>query len=86
MRFGLTAAVASSSNGKKQRAEAARLAAVVAAEQGDGRAQYHLGVMYHEGEYVRMNFDRAKYWFDLALEGSPDPSLGLAKVHAKQSE
>ena len=57
-----------------------------AAEQGDGRAQYHLGVMYHEGKYVRMNFDRAKYWFDLALEGSPDPSLGLAKVHAKQSE
>ena len=46
-------------------AEAARLYRL-AAEQGDGIAQYSLGLMYYNGQGVPQNYQLAYMWFSLA--------------------
>lgn len=39
-----------------------------AAEQGNDRAQYALGAMYHEGEGVPKNHEAAAYWYTKAAQ------------------
>ena len=46
----------------------------LAAEQGDAKAQYNLGVMYHKGQGVPQNYKEAAKWYRLAAE------QGIAKA------
>ena len=39
------------------------------AEQGNAKAQYNLGAMYHNGQGVRRNFHLSKEWFGKACDG-----------------
>ena len=51
------------------------------AEQGDRVAQHNLGVMYHNGEGVSLNYKTAIKWFTLSAEqGYVDSQLNLKIV------
>jgi hypothetical protein len=46
-----------------------------AAEQGDARAQFNLGVLYYMGNGVAQDFAKAYFWFNLATAAEQDASL-----------
>ena len=51
-----------------------------AAQQGNAKAQYNLGVMYEQGQGVRQNYREAVNWFRRAAEQGLAPaqfSLGV---------
>ncbi|MBF0106904.1 MAG: SEL1-like repeat protein [Deltaproteobacteria bacterium] len=47
------------------------------AEQGDARAQCHLGEMFHIGEEVPLDMDKAMYWYNKSAE----QGYALAQYH-----
>ncbi len=54
-----------------------------AAEQGDMRAQYNLGIMYDNGEGVQQNYAAAFDWYKTAAErGYTDAQYNLAKMYS----
>lgn len=46
-----------------------------AAEQGNGGAQNHVGLMYYKGEGVRQDLVQAYMWAYLAAQQGMDPSI-----------
>jgi TPR repeat protein len=54
----------------------------VAAETGDEDAQYALGAMYHEGEGVDRDPERAVYWYTQAAQrGQTEAQYWLCIMH-----
>lgn len=54
----------------------------LAAEQGDAKAQYDLGFMYHKGQGVPQNYKEAAKWFRLAAEqGDAQAQYGLGFMY-----
>ena len=50
------------------------------AEQGNAKAQFNLGAMYHNGQGVRRNFLLSKEWFGKACDGGDQN--GCDKYHS----
>lgn len=54
------------------------------AEQGDARAQFNLGLMYHGGLFVEQNEEKALGWYQRAAEsGVPEAQQFLAVAYAE---
>ncbi len=54
------------------------------AEQGHVPAQYHLGLLYEEGQGVERNLDLARYWYlRAAQQGYVDAYFALGDIYAK---
>ena len=52
------------------------------AEQGDTRAQYHLGTLYYTGKGVPQDYAEALKWFRLSADqGNPDGQGALGSMH-----
>ena len=51
-----------------------------AAEQGDAKAQFNLGVMYHDGEDGPQDYARARELFELAAAQGYGPPMGYLGV------
>lgn len=55
------------------------------AEEGDGRAQLQLGLIYYNGVGVKRNYGKAYYWFQKAIEqgshGAECWISNLIKIH-----
>jgi TPR repeat protein len=55
-----------------------------AAEQGNGRSQYNLGVFYAEGQGTQRNLQQAVYWFRKAAhQGLAEAQLHMGLMRAK---
>jgi len=53
------------------------------AEQGHVAAQYHLGLLYEEGQGLPQDYDMARYWYMRAAEqGYVDAYFTLAEMYA----
>lgn len=53
------------------------------AEQGDKQAQYHLALLYEEGQGVDKNFDLARFWYlRAAQQGYVDAFFALGDIYA----
>jgi uncharacterized protein len=53
------------------------------AEQGDTAAQYHLGLLYEEGQGVPRDYDLARYWYlRAAQKGYVDAYFSLGEIYA----
>ncbi len=54
------------------------------AEQGDAKAQFNLGLMYHEGRGVPQDYETALKWYRLAAEqGDADAQNSLGWMYGK---
>ena len=51
-----------------------------AADQGDARAQFNLGIMYAKGEGVPQDYVQAHKWVNLAAGGFPASESGSRNV------
>ena len=55
------------------------------AEQGDAKAQFHLGLMYANGEGVPQDYQEAVKWYRRAAEqGRPSAQYNLASMYYKR--
>jgi TPR repeat protein len=53
------------------------------AKQGDTAAQYHLGLLYEEGQGLAKDYDMARYWYLRAAEnGYVDAYFSLGEMYA----
>lgn len=53
------------------------------AEQGDAAAQYHLGLLYEEGQGLQKDFDLARFWYlRAAQQGYTDAYFALGDIYA----
>jgi TPR repeat protein len=53
------------------------------AEQGEKQAQYHLGLLYEEGQGVAKNYDLARFWYlRAAQQGFIDAYFALGDIYA----
>lgn len=53
------------------------------AEKGDTTAQYHLGLLYEEGQGVVKDLDLARYWYlRAAQQGYVDAYFSLGEIYA----
>jgi TPR repeat protein len=56
----------------------------MAAEQGEAKAQFNLGVMYAKGQGVPQDFKEAMQWYYLAaMQGDADAQHNLGVMYAK---
>ncbi len=54
------------------------------AEAGDKAAQYHIGLLYEEGQSLEQNYDLARYWYlRAATAGFTDAYFALGEMYAK---
>jgi hypothetical protein len=57
-----------------------------AAEQGEARAQYHLGLMYYNGEGIPMHFIKAYVWMSVAsANGNEKSKINLGILSSKMT-
>ncbi len=53
------------------------------AENGDAAAQYHLGLLYEEGQGVEKSYDLARFWYlRSATQGYVDAYFALGEMYA----
>jgi TPR repeat protein len=53
------------------------------AEQGNKEAQYHLGLLYDEGQGLDRNYDLARFWYlRAAQQGYTDAYFALGDIYA----
>lgn len=54
------------------------------AEQGDVAAQYHLALLYEEGQGVNLDYDMARFWYlRAAQKGYVDAYFSLGEIYAR---
>ncbi len=54
------------------------------AEQGDALSQYHLGLLYEEGQGVTKNLASARQWYlKAANQGNADAMFALGQIYAR---
>ena len=54
------------------------------AQKGDANAQFKVGIMYHEGEGVEQNYQKALKWLKLSAEQKyPEAQFKLGQIHRK---
>jgi TPR repeat protein len=53
------------------------------AEKGDAAAQYHLGLLYEEGQGLKQDYDLARFWYlRAAQKGYVDAYFALGEIYA----
>ena len=59
--------------------------ALKGAENGESDAQFRLGLMYHDGQNVKKDYEQAAYWFKKSYEqGNAEAQFLLARAYVDQ--